>query len=133
MGVSMGKVFGRRVLVQPIEPNTKALELEKEGLLYRPANAVEATTPLPSTGIVIQLGEELIREFLRLSAQELPDEDIHTVDEFWPLRPGDYVMFSKYGGTEIAVDKETYRVLLFEEIMCTLEVANPEAYAVVTD
>lgn len=125
MGVSMGKVFGRRVLVQPIEPNTKALELEKEGLLYRPANAVEATTPLPSTGVVIQLGVDLIKEFAKAGSSHL--------DDYWPLRPGDYVMFSKYGGTEIAVDKETYRVLLFEEIMCTLLVANPEAYAVVTD
>lgn len=123
MGVSMGKVFGRRVLVQPIEPTTKATELQKEGLLYIPDNAKESATPAPSTGIVLQLGEGLIRDF-RLD---------YGTESLWPLAEGDYVMFSKYGGTEIAVDKETYRVLLFEEIMCTLLVANSEAYAVVTD
>lgn len=128
MGLKMGKVFGRRVLVEPIKPFTEIEEAEKKGLLYFPDSVKEQNTPMPSTGIVLQLGLELIEEFTigRVGSDVVPESE-------WPLRPGDAVMYSKYAGSEASIDRGVYRILQFEEIMCTLDITNPEAYAITTD
>lgn len=124
MGLKMGKVFGRRVLVQPIEPFTEMQDVEKRGLLYIPDKVKDTNMPMPTTGIVLKLGDDLIKW------EEKPDGRLIS---YCGLNEGDAVMFGKYAGTEATIDKVTYRILLFEEIMCTLEVTNEEAYAVTTD
>jgi co-chaperonin GroES (HSP10) len=162
MGLKMGRVFGTRVLVQPVNPFTEVDRLEKEGLLYAPKNAKDQATPLPSTGVVLQLGEGLINQFkgsgthisywvgkrdgrdievevtendeyFNVSGLRRESRIMYVEEQNWPLRVGDMVMFSKYAGSEPTVEQVTYRMLNFSEIMCTLIATEPEAYAVTTD
>lgn len=58
---------------------------------------------MPSTGIVVQLGQEVSEEF-RLRCPE-----------------GTAVMFSRYAGTDAMIDEEEFRIMDSREIMCTLE------------
>lgn len=137
MGMKMGKLFGTRVLVQPIKPHTELDEVEKKGLLYIPETVKDQNTPLPSVGFVLALGDQLIQDF------KYPDgwypnygeekDMIGLPDSEWPIKEGDAVMFSKYAGSEVAIDKETYRIIEYKEIMCTLLCEDQEAYAVTTD
>lgn len=124
MGFKMGKVLGRRVLVQPVTPFTEMDRVEKEGLLYMPEKAKEQNTPAPTTGIVLQLGEELLDEY-KVDYDDVPA---------WPIKPGDGVLFGKYSGIEATVGNVTYRILNADDILCTIvDAENPEAYAVTTD
>jgi len=128
MGLRMGKVFGTRILVQPIESYTEMDRVKKEGLLVIPKAVEEANRPRPCMGIVMQLGEALKEKFEYCGlgkANRLPEE--------WPLQEGFYVMFSKYAGTEFYIEQVEYRMLEAKEIMCTMTCDNPEAYAPVVD
>lgn len=106
-GILIGKVLGMRVLVKTISPFTKMDEVEKQGLLYIPESVKQQNEPLPSTGIVLQVGEE-VKQSPAYSAV---------------LTEGTAVMFSKFAGTSFVVEEETgFRVLDVSEIMCTLEI-----------
>lgn len=96
-------------------------------MLYRPESSKEQTTPLPTTGFVILLGQELIK-FKKRSETDT----VATIIDC-PLREGDAVMFGKYAGTTCNIENVEYRILFMDDIMCTLEATNPEAYAVTTD
>lgn len=88
---------------------------------------------------MLELGQELIQEFSskfgEIGYQLKPAGNYTAVYPIsWPLTPGDGVIFSKFSGVECTVDKITYRIVPFDEILCTVEEAeNPEAYAVTTD
>lgn len=124
MGWKMGRVFGTRVLIQPIEAFTEMDRVKKAGLLVIPETVEQANKPKPCTGIVLQLGDELLKQsaYNLEFAQEQPT-----------LKIGDGVMYSKYSGTEFFIEQVEYRMLEFKEIMCTLEVVDDQAYGVVTD
>lgn len=112
MGLKVGKVLGSRVLVKPIQPFTEMDRVEKAGLLYAPKSVKDANTPLPTTGIVLQLGPLL-----------LPNCGVEE---------GDAVMFSRYAGMDIVVDQGDFKLLQIEEIACTLEMTK-DALEVTTE
>ncbi len=116
MGFKMGATLGRRVLVQPVEPFTEMDEVEKKGLLHIPESVKKQNTPLPTTGVVLSHGHLL-------------------TDQERALMPeGCGIMFGKYSGTECVVAHVTYRIVPFDEILCTVvDAESPEAYAVTVD
>lgn len=100
IGLKIGSVFGKRVVVEPVVPKTKMDDLEAEGLLVIPKAAKKENTPAPSTGIVLVRGDQV----------------------FDPrLEPGAMVLFSKYGGMSVMIEGRELRVLDEAEIACTLE------------
>lgn len=111
-GIKVGKVMGRRVLVKLVIPHTAMDEVEKKGVLFIPETVKEANTPLPSTGVVVQIG------------QELKNDDYTPKDSM--VQEGDMVMFSRFAGTDFIVEQEDYRMLEEQEIMCTLVPADEE-------
>ena len=98
-GIKVGRVLGNRVLVRIITPETYMDEVERSTSLIIPESVKEANTPRPSTGIVIQVGD-------------LYDDD--------PVKEGDFVMFSRYAGSDVQIEQEEFRIIETGEIMCTL-------------
>ncbi len=110
-GVKVGKVLGDRVLVSTIIPTTEMDKVEKEGLLYIPKDMKDRNTPLPCTGVVIQVGDGV------------------TCERQSQLASGTAVMFSRYAGTDFTVEQnDGFRILETREILCTLEI-DAEAVA----
>lgn len=113
-GVKVGRVLGDRILVRTIQPYTDLDRYEEtphplyagKPLLVAPPRDKEANTPRPSTGIIVQLGEE--------------------VHSFSYKDLGTAVMFSRFAGSDINVEEEEFRVLETRDIMCTLVPAEPE-------
>lgn len=101
-GIKVDQVLGNRVLVRKVVPYTEMDEVEQKGLLFIPETVKEANTPLPSTGIVVQLGLGVSSE----ARQLLPE--------------GTAVMFSRYAGSDVIVDQDEFRIMEVPEIMCTL-------------
>lgn len=97
------------MLVKPVIPYTEMDEVEKKGLIHIPEAVKQANTPLPSMGIVIQVGTGL---------------KFHDLDGI--LYPGVGVMFSKYGGSDFVIDQVDYKILLVDEIMATFVVEDAE-------
>lgn len=130
-GLKVGRVFGERVLVEPIEPYTKMEEVKRGGLLHIPEEVEKQNKPMPSTGIVIQLGDGMVAGKLRLlkngmipkagqvySSDDIGEETAPTYK--YDLRPGDMVMFDKYHGNDIVIDGRKLKMLDFRDISCTL-------------
>ncbi len=88
------KPLGDRVLVQPIEED----EVKKGGIII-PDTAKEK----PQEGKVIALGTGKV------------DEHGKKVD--FTVKKGDKVLISKYGGTEIKVDGESYLIMREDDIL----------------
>lgn len=98
-GLKVGKVLGRRVLVLTVAPYTEMDKVEKMGLLHIPKSVKEENTPLPTTGIVLLVGPEVMEG---------------TVGE------GDMVMFPKFSGSDLLIEEQNMRILDIREILCTL-------------
>lgn len=105
-GVRVSHVLGNRVLIRTIIPNTELDRVEKEGKLIIPQSIKDANTPLPSTGIVVQVGEGVSAESAALLT-------------------GAAVMFSKFAGTDFVVDEEDFKILDVPEVMAVLEFDDP--------
>jgi chaperonin GroES len=88
------KPLGDRVLVQPIEE----AETKKGGIII-PDTAKEK----PQEGKVVALGTGKI------------DEHGKKID--FQVKKGDKVLISKYGGTEIKIDGETYLIMREDDIL----------------
>ena len=88
------KPLGDRVLVQPIEET----EVKKGGIII-PDTAKEK----PQEGKVVALGTGK------------RDEDGKTIP--FVVKAGDKVLISKYGGTEIKVDGESYLIMREDDIL----------------
>ena len=88
------KPLGDRVLVHPIEEK----EVKKGGIII-PDTAKEK----PQEGKVVALGTGKI-------------EDNGKKVEF-TVKKGDTVLISKYGGTEIKIDGETYLIMREDDIL----------------
>lgn len=84
-------------------------------MLYIPETVKAANTPLPSTGIVVKMGEDLIKD-LSCDACNGYAKD-HTCGT---IQEGSMVMFSRFAGTDFMVEEEQFRILDEKEIMCTL-------------
>ena len=80
--------IGNRVLVKPSEPD----ERSKGGLLLSTVNEEKQ-----NSGIVVAVGNS-------------PD----VVDNF---KPGDAIVFFKYGPQEVTIDEEKHLVVHFDEIL----------------
>lgn len=116
-GLRIGIVLGERVLVKPVVPWTDMDEVEKKGLLFVPESVKKDYTPLPSTGIIVQVGLGI--------TQEGADPVVANI-----LQPGVGVMFSKYGGTDFIIEQETFKILTLDEIMATFDDDEAEIVAV---
>jgi len=88
------KPMGDRVLVQPIEEG----ETVKGGIII-PDSAKEK----PSEGKVVALGTGKKDD----AGKVLPFE----------VKSGDTVLYSKYGGTEVKVDGESYLIMREDDIL----------------
>ena len=92
-GINM-KPLGDRVLVQPIEEK----ETKKGGIII-PDTAKEK----PQEGKVVALGTGKF------------DDNGKKVD--FTVKKGDKVLISKYGGTEIKIDGESYQIMREDDIL----------------
>jgi chaperonin GroES len=88
------KPLADRVLVQPIEET----EVKKGGIII-PDTAKEK----PQEGKVVALGTGKI------------DDNGKRVD--FTVKKGDKVLISKYGGTEIKIDNQTYLIMREDDIL----------------
>jgi chaperonin GroES len=88
------KPIGDRVLVQPLEEK----EVKKGGIII-PDSAKEK----PQEGTVVALG-----------TGKLDDEGKKIAFE---VKVGDTVLISKYGGTEIKIDGDTYLIMREDDIL----------------
>ncbi len=86
--------LGDRVIVKPIDPS----EVKKGGIII-PDTAKEK----PQEGKVVALGTGKI------------DDNGKKVD--FTVKQGDKVLISKYGGTEIKVDGESYLIMREDDIL----------------
>ena len=94
MAAANVKPLGDRVLVQPIEEQ----ELKKGGIII-PDTAKEK----PQEGKVVALGTGKI------------NDEGKKVD--FTVKEGNRVLISKYGGTEIKIDGETYLIMREDDIL----------------
>lgn len=92
------KPLGGRVVIEPIEER----ETIKGGIII-PDTAREK----PSEGKVVALGSGKRDE----KGNMVPFE----------VKPGDRVLLSKYGGTEIELDEKKYRILESDDILAVME------------
>jgi co-chaperonin GroES (HSP10) len=114
-GARVLEVVGNRILVKTVRPWTDMDRLEKEGLLAIPETAKDRNTPLPSTGIVLQLGAEL------LDIKRTPRN--FDADGRMIVQEGSMVMFSRLSGTDIGVGGESdLRILFLDDVYCTLTI-----------
>lgn len=121
-GWRVGQVSGARLLVKTVKPWTVADEVEKKGVLYVPETVKDANTPLPSIGLVVQLGTGIVEvdSWDDCMAPEIVANDLK-------LKEGVAVMFSKFAGADITVEEEDFRIISYKEILCTLELTDPVA------
>src|SRR6266487_6542000 len=91
------KPLGDRVLVQPLEEQ----EVKKGGIII-PDTAKEK----PQEGKVVALGTGKI------------DENGKKIE--FTVKKGDRVLISKYGGTEIKLDGDSYQILREDDILAIL-------------
>ena len=92
------KPLGGRVIVEPLEEKETVM-----GGIIIPETAQEK----PSQGRVVALGTGKRDE----KGNKVPFE----------VKPGDRVLLSKYGGTEIEVDEQKYKVFDADEILAVVE------------
>lgn len=109
-GLTMNRCLGTRVLIMPITPFTDMDRLEKEGLLIMPEKEKETNTPPPSTGEVLMIGPDVTS-----------------------VQVGEAVMFSRYAGMQIMLDRANMLLVDEREIACVLNVENPDAIQLTED
>lgn len=104
-GLAIGRVFGKRLVVTPVEPRTKLDDLEKEGVLFAPTETKEKYTPTPSTGIVLFVGAEAVGAIER----------------------GDAVIFNRHAASHHVINGNKIAVISLEDVYCTLVAAGNAA------
>lgn len=100
-GIRVGLVWGRRLLVKPVVPYTDMDRVEKEGTVIIPDSVRQQNTPLPSTGIVVAIGELL------------EDSERRIFEE------GTGVLFSKYAGVDFTIETVDYKIINLDEVLAT--------------
>ncbi|HEY5649591.1 MAG TPA: co-chaperone GroES [Nitrospiria bacterium] len=94
-------------LIKPAEQEEKSF-----GGIYLPENAKEK----PRTGEVIAVGPGHYQSERDRSGKETEKKYVKTV-----VKPGDRVMFEKYGETKVEVDGEEYLLVREENILGYVE------------
>jgi chaperonin GroES len=94
------KPLGDRILVEPVEEK----EVKKGGIII-PDSAKEK----PMEAIVVALGTGKTDD----DGKKIPFE----------VKKGDRVLISKYGGTEIKLDDQEYKILNSDDILAIIEPA----------
>lgn len=97
IGISIKPLMGY-VLVQPSEAESKTAS----GIIL-PESAQEK----PAQGVVLSVGEDLVLENGKTMAA--------------PVKPGDKVVYKKWGGDEIKVDGRELKLVKFDDLMAILE------------
>lgn len=115
-GIMVGKVLGSRVLVKTVVPRTEMDGVEERtgGMIKIPDFVKKENTPLPTTGIVIQVGPDVPMEFSHFD-QDLKDNVYKPT-----VKEGDMIMFPKFSGSDFRIEEEDLRILDAREILCTL-------------
>ena len=90
------KPLGKRLVIKHYEKE----EQTASGIVL-PSSAQEQ----PQYAEVIAVGEGILN-----------DEEIKDT-----VKKGDKIIFSKYAGTEVSLDKETYTVIKFEDCLAVVE------------
>ena len=94
--------LGDRIVVKPLESEEKT-----EGGIYLPDTAKEK----PQKGEVIAVGPGRVVESGPNAGKTIPPE----------VKVGDKVLFSKYGGTDVKIDGEEYKILSMSDILAVIE------------
>lgn len=118
-GVRIDLVAGTRVLVKTVNPFTQIDEVEQKGLLVVPESVKAANRPLPSVGVVVQLGQTLLEEGCDINRA------LHNGEWRRIIDVGTAVMFSRFAGSDVTIEQEDFRIMDFKEIMCTLVLTDP--------
>lgn len=112
-GLRVGRVLGDRVLVKTVVPRTELDDYEKRGLVI-PETAKATYGSLPTTGIVLAVGEE-VRE-RKLTTPHTPEG--FTLIPI--LEVGDMVLFSRVAGMDFTVAEQQLRLINTKEILAVL-------------
>ncbi len=116
-GLRVARVLGDRVLVKVITPRTEIDAAEQRGLIVVPESVKSAYVPLPTTGIVLAVGEEVRRWPMRLW------DKIRTMfgTEGLPiLSPGDMILFARLSGLDFQISHEDLRIIQTKEVLAVL-------------
>jgi|HubBroStandDraft_1064217.scaffolds.fasta_scaffold00148_47 co-chaperonin GroES (HSP10) len=117
-GLRVGRVIGNRLLVKTITDSTELDEIEKRGSLVIPKHIKKDYTPLPSKGIVVAVGEDVVHYNIKGEPN---------------FQEGDMVLFGKYTGTDFRCNEEDLRILNAEEILCVLVDTDSSVVGVLKD
>lgn len=101
-GLKVDRVHGRRLLVATIKPRTAADKAHESWGFVTPDSAEANVTPRPTTGQVLQHGNEMT------AADK----------ELFPI--GCAVMYGPFGGQDITILSKHLKILDLNEIFCTL-------------
>lgn len=107
-GVRVARVLGERVLVKTVIPRTELDEYKEKGLVI-PGYVEKEYTPLPTTGIVLGVGESVNPE---------------------TLKEGDMVLFARLSGMDFTINEQDLRIIHVREIMAILEDTDGSVYPV---
>lgn len=122
-GVRVSRVLGQNLLVKTIVPKTELDEVTKRGALYIPEHIKKDYTPLPSTGIVLGVGEGVGCRYCKFERLD----PIHTdtfAGEPHPfeaiLNEGDMIIFPKIGGMDVNIAEQDLRLIDIRQVLAVL-------------
>ncbi len=98
----MLKPLGDRIVVKVLESEERT-----EGGIYLPDTAKEK----PQKGEVVAVGPGRLIESGPKAGEVIPLE----------VKVGDKVLFSKYGGTEVKIEGEEYKILSMSDVLAIIE------------
>jgi co-chaperonin GroES (HSP10) len=112
MDISNVKVAGHRVLLEPVFPE----ETTESGIIIATHSEHKRERAATDTGRVVNVGNTCWNAFDKYT----PDGKRNPSWEPW-CKPGDLVIFAKYGGKFLKVDGKDYGVVLDEDIQCVVQ------------
>ena len=112
MRISDVKVRGHRVLLKPEFPE----ERTESGIYIATESMLKRERAATDTGRVVAVGDTAWHAFDRYT----PDGKTNPHWHPW-CKPGDLIIFAKYGGKFIEVGGEDYIVILDEDVQCVVE------------
>jgi len=105
---------GEKVIVKP-----DTAEKISEGGIIIPDMAREMQQTAATRGEIVAIGPEAHLRFC-------PNADgLESIE----AKPGQRVIFAKYGGSSIRIDREEYRILFDKDIVCLITGEEDEEYS----
>jgi len=108
------KPEGEKVIVRP----DRAEELSKGGIII-PDMARDQQQTAATRGELVAIGPDARLRF---------SNNADGIDAF-EAKPGQRVIFAKYGGSSIRVNREEYRILFDKDIVCLIDGEEDEEYS----